>query len=160
MAMTDSGTTDATDRTLVITRIFDAPRRLVFKAWTDPKQLTRWWGPHGFTNPVCELDLRPGGAIRIDMRGPDGVVYPNRGVFREIVEPERLVFTSGFDDGVGKTRFEVLTTVTFAEQGGRTMLTVQAVVIKSTPEAAPMLAGMEAGWDQSLERLDALVTNL
>jgi uncharacterized protein YndB with AHSA1/START domain len=160
MAMTNSGTTDATDRTLVITRIFDAPRRLVFKAWTDPKQLTRWWGPHGFTNPVCELDLRPGGAIRIDMRGPDGVVYPNRGVFREIVEPERLVFTSGFDDGVGKARFEVLTTVTFAEQGGRTMLTLQAVVIASTPEAAPMLAGMEAGWDQSLERLDALVTNL
>ena len=79
---------------VTITRLFDAPRALVFKAWTDPKQLAQWWGPHGFTTPVCEVDVRPGGALLIHMRGPDGVVYPNKGVFHEIVEPDRLVFTS------------------------------------------------------------------
>jgi len=79
---------------LVPTRVFDAPRELVWKVWTDPKHVARWWGPHGFTNPVCELDVRPGGAIRIHMRGPDGTVYPMTGVYLEVVEPERIVFTS------------------------------------------------------------------
>lgn len=64
---------------LVLTRTFDAPRELVFKAWTDAKQLAEWWGPKGFTNPVCDIDVRPGGAIRIDMTGPDGTVYPMGG---------------------------------------------------------------------------------
>jgi uncharacterized protein YndB with AHSA1/START domain len=68
------------EQELVLTRVFDAPRELVFKVWTDPKHLARWWGPRGFTNPVCELDLRPGGAILIHMRGPDGTVYPMTGV--------------------------------------------------------------------------------
>jgi len=67
------------EQQLVLTRVFDAPRELVFKVWTDPKHVARWWGPHRFTNPVCELDLRPGGAILIHMRGPDGVVYPMTG---------------------------------------------------------------------------------
>jgi uncharacterized protein YndB with AHSA1/START domain len=79
---------------LTMTRVFDAPRELVFRAWTDPERLKRWWGPKGFTNPVCEVDVRPGGAIRIHMRGPDGTVYPMTGAFIEIVEAERLVFTS------------------------------------------------------------------
>ncbi|MGZ3593758.1 MAG: SRPBCC domain-containing protein, partial [Syntrophales bacterium] len=82
------------ERVLVITRFFDAPRDIVFKAWTDEKLVAQWWGPNGFANPVCELDARPGGAIHIDMRGPDGVVYPMKGIFHEIAEPERLVFTS------------------------------------------------------------------
>jgi uncharacterized protein YndB with AHSA1/START domain len=143
-------------RELVLTRTFDAPRDLVFKAWTDPKHLARWWGPHGFTNPVCEADARPGGAIRIDMRGPDGVVYPMKGVFHEVVAPERLVFTStALEDEAGQPRLEVRHTVTFAEQGGKTTLTMRAVVVKAAPEAAGALAGMEAGWTQSLERLEA-----
>src|SRR2546425_12602849 len=79
---------------VVFTRTFNVPRELMFKVWTDPKHLAQWWGPHGFTNPVCETDLRPGGLIRIHMRGPDGVVHPMAGVYQEIVEPERLVFTS------------------------------------------------------------------
>jgi len=70
------------EQELVLTRVFDAPRELVFKAWTDPKHVAQWWGPHGFTNPVCELDLRPGGAILIHMRGPDGVVYPMTGTYQ------------------------------------------------------------------------------
>ena len=141
------------ERELVLTRIFDAPRELVFKAWTDPKQVAQWWGPHGFTNPVCDLDVRPGGAIRIHMRGPDGTVYPMTGVYQEVVEPERLVFTSAALDADGNPMFEVLTTVTFAEQGGKTKQIMRARVVKSTAEAAPYIKGMEAGWTQSLERL-------
>jgi uncharacterized protein YndB with AHSA1/START domain/DNA-binding transcriptional ArsR family regulator len=138
---------------LVLTRVFDAPRRLVFKAWTDPKHVAKWWGPHGFTNPVCKLDVRPGGQIRIDMRGPDGTVYPMSGVYQEVVEPERLVFTSAALDERGKPLFEVLTTVTFTEQGGKTTQTLRARVVSRADKGDPYLAGMEAGWTQSLERL-------
>jgi uncharacterized protein YndB with AHSA1/START domain len=141
------------ERELVLTRVFDAPRELVFKAWTDPKQVAQWWGPHGFTNPVCDLDVRPGGAIRIHMRGPDGTVYPMTGVYNEVVEPERLVFTSAALDADGNPMFEVLTTVTFAEQGGKTKQIMRARVINTTAQAAPYIAGMEQGWTQSLERL-------
>jgi uncharacterized protein YndB with AHSA1/START domain len=146
-------------RELVLTRTFDAPSSLVFKAWIDPKHLARWWGPSGFTNPVCEVDARPGGAIRIDMTGPDGVVYPMKGVFHQIVEPERLVFAcSAHDDEAGNPGLEVINTVTFAEQDGKTTLTLHAVVLKAAfPTAAAALAGMEVGWTQSLERFEAEV---
>jgi uncharacterized protein YndB with AHSA1/START domain len=157
MAGRNEPTTQSAKREVVLTRVFDAPRSLVFKAWTDPKHVTQWWGPHGFTNPVCGLDARPGGAIRIHMRGPDGTVYPMTGVFQEIVEPERLVFTSAALDDKGHPLFEVLNTVTFAEQGGKTTLTLQARVVQATAAAAPYLAGMEAGWTQSLERFEAYV---
>ena len=110
----------ANERTVVITRVFDAPRTLVFQAWTEPKDLARWWGPHGFTNPMCEVDVKPGGTIRIVMRGPDGTDYPMRGVFREILQPERLVFTAVAEDANGHARIEALTTVTFAEHGAGT----------------------------------------
>ncbi len=138
---------------LVLTRVFDAPREVVFEAWTDPRHLVQWWGPKGFTNPVCEADARPGGAIRVHMRAPDGTVYPMTGVFDEVVRPERLVFTSSPLDAQGNPMFEVLTTVTFAEQGQKTKLTLQATVVKLTDAAAPYLQGMEMGWTQSLERL-------
>ncbi len=146
-----------TERELVLTRTFNAPRRVVFKAWTDPKHMAQWWGPHGFTNPICELDARPRGAIRVDMRAPDGVVYTMTGMYQEIVEPERLVFTSAALDENGDPLFEILNTVIFAEQGGKTILTLQARVVKTTARAAQYLAGMEAGWTQSLERLTALL---
>jgi uncharacterized protein YndB with AHSA1/START domain len=143
-------------RELAIGRIIEAPRAVVFKAWTDPTHVAQWWGPHGFTNPVCKLDVRPGGAIRIDMRGPDGRVYPMTGVYQAIAEPERLVFTSAaLDDEKGNPLFEVLTTVTFADQGGKTTQMLRARVVKSTAGAAPYLEGMEEGWTQSLERLEA-----
>ncbi len=146
-------------REVLITRILDAPRSLVFKAWVDPKHLAQWWGPHEFTNPVCELDVRPGGAIRIHMRGPDGTVYPMTGVYQKIVEPERLVFTSAALDEKNSPLFEVLNTVTFAEQGGKTTLTLEARVSKATAEAAPYLEGMAEGWSQSLDRFAAFVVN-
>lgn len=138
---------------VAFTRIIDAPRELVFKVWIDPKHLAKWWGPHGFTNPACEVDLRPGGLLRIDMREPDGTLYPTKGVFHEIAAPKRLVFTStALEDENGNPQLEVLYTVTFASRGGKTKLTLKVVVVKSTPAAAA-LAGMEEGWSQSLERL-------
>ena len=147
----------SSEQELVFTRVFDAPRKLVFKAWSDPKCVAVWWGPRHFTNPVCELDARPGGAIRIHMRAPDGTVYPMTGRFQEVVEPERIVFTSAALDDKGNPMFEVLTAVTFAEQGGQTKQTMRACVIKMTPQAAPYLAGMEQGWTESLERLTGYV---
>jgi len=141
------------EREVVITRIFDAPRALVFKAWTDPKHLKRWWGPKMFTNPVCEVDARVGGAWRIVMRGPDGVDYPCGGVYREIVEPERLVFTNIATDNDGNPILDGLTTVTFEEQGGKTKLTLTTRAVALVEYAAAYLQGMEAGWTQSLESL-------
>jgi uncharacterized protein YndB with AHSA1/START domain len=155
--MTFAPGTSPVGRELVLTRVFDAPRALLFRAWTNPKHLAQWWGPRGFTNPVCELDVRPDGAIHIVMRGPDGTDHPMVGAFHEIAPPERLVFTSAVDDANGKRLLEARNTVTFTEQSGKTMLTLRALVVKATPEAAPMLAGMEAGWTQSLERLEALM---
>ena len=151
------GAQEPPSQDLVITRIFDAPRELVWNAWTDPKQVAQWWGPHGFTNPVCELDVRPGGTILIHMRGPDGVVHPMTGVYREVVAPERLVFTGTALDDEGKPLFEVLTTVILADQGKKTKQTLHARVIGKTAKAAPYIAGMEAGWMQSLERLSEFV---
>jgi uncharacterized protein YndB with AHSA1/START domain len=138
---------------LNLTRRLDAPRALVFKAWTDPKHVAQWWGPRGFTNPVCEVDARPGGEMRIHMRGPDGSVYPMTAVFKEVVEPERIVFQSAALDANGKPMFEVLTTVTLAAQGSKTKLTLTAKVLTMTAVAPQYLAGMEMGWTQSLERL-------
>lgn len=138
---------------LITMRMFDAPREVVFQAWTDPERLKRWWGPKGFTNPVCEVDARPGGAIRIDMRAPGGVVYPMTGTFVEIVKPERLVVISAALDTNGEPLFEVLNTVTFAAEGGKTKLTLHARVSRLRGEAAPYLAGMEEGWSMSLDRL-------
>jgi len=144
---------------LRITRTFAAPRSLVFKAWTDPAQVAQWWGPAGFTNPVCEVDARPGGAMRIHMRGPDGAVYPMTAVFSEIVEPERIVFTTAAHvDESGEALFEVLNTVTFAEQGGKTTLTVVARPLDPPADAAPYLSGMEQGWSQSIDRLAEFIT--
>jgi uncharacterized protein YndB with AHSA1/START domain len=138
-----------------LTRVFDAPRRLVFQVWTDPKHVAQWWGPHGFTSPRCEWDARTGGAIHIDMRGPDARIYPMAGTFQEVLEPERLVFTCSALDEVGHPLFEVETIVSFAERGGKTSLTMQARVVKSTAGVMQYIQGMEAGWTQSLERLEA-----
>jgi uncharacterized protein YndB with AHSA1/START domain len=138
---------------LVMTRVFDAPRELVFQVWTDPMHLAQWWGPNGFTNPVCEMDLRVGGELRIHMRAPDGKVYPMKGVFEEITPPERLVFVSSALDENGKSMFDILNTVIFAEQNGKTALTLQARVLTTSAQAPQYLKGMEAGWTQTLDRL-------
>lgn len=149
--------TKPTEREIVITRVFDAPRALVFKMWTDPKHLKAWFGPAAFTNPVCEADARVGGAWRIVMRGPDGSEYPCGGVYREVVENERLAFTNIATDKDGKPVIDGFTTVTFAEAGGKTKLTLQTRGTAVVPYAVEYLKGMEAGWTQSLERLAAEV---
>ena len=138
---------------LVFTRVFDAPRELVWRAWTDPKHVAQWWGPHGFSNPRVEWDARPGRPIWVDMKGPDGTVYPMTGEFREVVEPERLVFLSAVPDGKGGSIFEVLNTVTFNERGGKTTISLTAQIVRKSPGADQFLKGMNAGWQQTLDRL-------
>jgi uncharacterized protein YndB with AHSA1/START domain len=145
------------ERELTITRVFDAPRALVFQAWTDPKHLAQWWGPNGFTNPVCEIDARVGGAIRIHMRGPDGVIYKMRGEVRELVPLERLVFSNVALDNAENPILKGLTTVTFAEEAGKTRLVVQTRAAAVVEYAVAHIKGMEAGWTQSIERLEALL---
>jgi uncharacterized protein YndB with AHSA1/START domain len=158
MAARSNHAAEPVKRMLVITRIFDAPRSVVFKMWTEPRHMARWWGPKGFTNPVCEIDARPGGAIRIVMHSPDGVDHQMTGVFREVVEPQRLVFTTMALDQEGNTLLEGLTTVTFAELGGKTKLTLETSAAGVAAQAPEMLKGMEEGWRQSLDRLEALVS--
>ena len=144
------------ERTVTLTRLYAAPRALVWQAWTDAAHLAQWFGPRGFTSSVPELDLRIGGALRIVMHGPDGNDYPMRGVFREIVPPERLVFSNIAVDNDGKHLLEGETTVLLEDHGGKTRLTVNAYARGLVPIAPQMLAGMEAGWSQSLDKLGEL----
>ncbi|MDQ3654092.1 MAG: SRPBCC family protein [Chloroflexota bacterium] len=146
---------------ITMTRTFDAPRELVFRAWTDPIHLAQWWGPHGFTNPVCEVDLRPGGAWRIDMQGPDGTIYPNKGVYQEVDPPARLVYTDVVDDDAGAWGDtpppSSISTVTFEEHDGKTTMTMVTRLQSIAARDAMVEMGVEAGLGESLERLDALL---
>lgn len=143
--------------TLTLTRVFDAPRALVWRAWTDPAMLTQWFGPRGFTSLVPEWELRVGGSFRIVMCGPDGKDYPMKGVFREVVAPERLVYSNIAVDNAGNHLLEGETAVTFAEHDGKTTLTVRCHAVGLVPVAPRMLAGMQAGWTQSIDKLEELV---
>jgi uncharacterized protein YndB with AHSA1/START domain len=145
------------EREITITRVFDAPRALVFEAWIDAKHLAQWWGPKGFTNPVCEFDARVGGKLRMHMRAPDGTVYPMKGEIRELVAPERLVFTNIAVDEAGRHLLEGLTTVTFADEGGKTKLTVHTKAVAVVEHAAAYLQGMDAGWTQSIDKLQVFL---
>jgi len=142
---------------VTLVRTFDAPRELVWRAWTEPKMLARWWGPRGFSNPVCEADVRVGGKLLIHMQAPDGTVYPMTGTFDEVAEPECLVFRSMALDQNGAGLLETLTTVTFSDTGGRTKVIVHASGAPLQPIGAEMLRGMNDGWSQSFERLAQLV---
>src|SRR5262245_298951 len=153
MATGKSPLPESPARELVLTRILAAPRRSVFEAWTDPARFAQWWGPQGFTNPRCELDVRPGGKIRVDMRGPDGTVYKMGGEFRESVPPERLAFLSSALDSRGQAVLDTLNTVALAERDGRTTVTVRVRVTSIVPGAEAYLAGMDQGWNETLDRL-------
>ncbi len=160
-----------TEKDFVITRTIDAPRKAVFKAWTDPAQLKQWWAPKIFTNPVCEIDLAEGGAYRIVMRSPEGIEYPIEGVYREIVEPELLVFTMNTKDHpyewhemVNKKRpnrkgnlEELLTRVRFEDDGNKTKLTVEIYFISVEDCKALIQLGMNEGWAESLDKLEGFV---
>lgn len=142
-----------------LTRRFAASPDVVFAAWIEPKHLTKWWGPKGFTNSVSYVDARVGGGILIDMRSPDGVVYPMTGRFVTIDRPHKLVFVTAAIDEHGKPMFEVMNTVIFNETRGGTEISLAARVIKTTVAAPQYLAGMSQGWCQSLDRLAELVSN-
>ena len=137
-----------TDRELTLTRVLDAPRELVFRMWTDPQHVAKWWGPQGFATISLEMDPRPGGAYRASMRSPEGAVYCRRGVYREIVPPGRLAFTFAWEDAAGDLGHETLVTVTFAEHGGKTLLTLH----QATFESAERCDGHRLGWTSCLER--------
>lgn len=149
-------THDATstgDREVVVARVFDAPRELVWKAWVDPQQLVRWWGPRGFTTTVHEIDLRPGGVWRHTMHGPDGTDYPADCVFIEVVKPERIVYSlRGGRKGDPVSHFQ--TTWTFEAQGDKTKLTLR--MVSPSVEALEhdvKKYGVIEGGNQTLERL-------
>lgn len=156
----NNDSTDAqSNREIAIVRVFNAPRELVFKAWTDPKQVAQWWGPKGFTTRVTELDLRPGGKWRYVMVGPDGTEYPVKGVFREIVPLERIVTSDEFDEGFEKVvnadlpRGIVMTAI-FEDVAGNTKLTLQIVHESAEDRRKHEQMGVIGGWNSSFECLD------
>ena len=154
--MKNTGTlivTTPSDREIVLTRIFDAPRHLVFEAFTKPELLKRWFGPRGWSLVVCEVDLRVGGGFRFVMRGPDGTDMGMRGVYREIVPPERCVHNESFDDYPG----ESLVTSVFVEQGGKTTFT--ATVLYPSKEVRDLViqSGMEHGAAECYDKLAELL---
>ena len=150
MAATSSAVTESSDRELVITRIFDAPRSLVFKTWIKPEHLARWWGPRGFDLVSCDLDARTGGSYRFHMRGPDGSDHWPQGMFREVAEPERLIMTWNWADAQGRPKnLETILTVTFEDLNGQTKLTLHHRGFESVTARD----AHHNGWSSSLDCL-------
>lgn len=129
---------------LRISRVFDAPRSLVFEAWSKAEYLSRWFTPAPLTTPSCEIDFRPGGVFRLTMRMPDGVEHPMDARFTEVVHDERISFEARLGDGL-----EIATTVVFTEQDGKTTLHVHQVYARETQATR----GAHAGWTQTLDQL-------
>jgi uncharacterized protein YndB with AHSA1/START domain len=143
-------------RSIVTTRLIDAPRELVFDAFTNPEHLAQWWGPIGFTTTTHTFDLRPGGGWRLTMHGPDGRDYENHIVYDEIVRPERLVYTHGGDGGA----VEFKSTITFEDMGGKTRLTMRGVFLsKKERDWVSETYGAVEGAKQTLGRLDEFLTD-
>jgi len=141
-----------------LSRVFAASRAAVWKAWTDPKQLAQWWGPRNFSNPRCEFDLRVGGAIRIDMKAPNGQVYAMKGTIEEFTPEKRLVYTASPIDAKGEPVFDCRYEVNFEDRPGCTAVRLEGQVTRIyDPIAAQYLGGQEQGWSESLYRLGQLV---
>lgn len=156
--MKNTGTLTITtpgDREVLLTRVFDAPRELVFDAFSKPEILKRWFGPHGYSLVVCEVDLRVGGGWRFILQGPDARKMGMRGVYREIKRPERSVHVESFDDYPGES---IVTTV-FTEKNGKT--TMQATVLYASKEVrdAVIQMGMEHGAAESYDKLAAALAS-
>lgn len=147
---TQTGT--AEDRAIVITRVIKAPRKLVFAAWTEPAHLAKWFKPKGFTTPVCELDVRPGGRWFLGHRAPDGAEYPFKGAYREVVPVERLVYTDEWE--MEGQQHEALVTVTFEEQGEHTLLTIQTVFESTPMRDGAVEQGFATGWSEFLDGME------
>lgn len=144
---------DAREHELVLTRVFNAPRSVVFRAWTDPEQLVQWWAPEGFSVAFLEMDVRPGGAWRKCMRSPDGKDYWRRGIYLEVVEPERLVLTYISDDPFSDPDHKTIVTVTFADQGAKTLMTFRHAGFESE---APRNSH-QFGWTSCMKRFAAFL---
>jgi uncharacterized protein YndB with AHSA1/START domain len=142
---------------LTITRTIDAPLSLVWQAWTDEKQLAQWWGPKGFINPVCEWQAQANGKIYIEMKAPDGTIYPMDGVICEVTKTKELVFTCGALDANGERLFDILNTITFHEENGKTNILLHFIVSNIKPEGERYIAGQEMGWNMSLDKLNHFV---
>jgi uncharacterized protein YndB with AHSA1/START domain len=141
--------TNTADRlSLEVTHIFNAPRKLVFKAWSRAEHCAQWFGPRDFTVPCCEVEFRVGGTYRANIRSPEGVDYWFNGVYREIIEPERLVFTFKWEED-GERGKDTLVIVTFVEQKGKTKMTFQQAPFESLGE----LDGHTRGWSECFQRL-------
>jgi uncharacterized protein YndB with AHSA1/START domain len=139
------------DRVLYFTRVFDAPRNAVFRAWTDRKQLMQWWGPAGFSVTFLEMDLRPGGAWRKCMRSPKGGEYWRHGVYLEITAPERLVFTYVSDDPESDPEHETIVTMVFEERGEKTLMTFR----QQEFESVAARDSHQGGWTSCMDRFAA-----
>ncbi len=151
----------SSDRELVLTRLIDATPDKVFKAWTDPEVLKQWFAPLPYTTPVAQLDARPGGANLIVMRGPDGAGIPNRGVYLEVVENERLVFTDAYTDAWTPSEKPFMTVIlTFENEGGRTRYTARVRHWTVADREAHEKMGFHEGWGRCSDQLEALVTKL
>ena len=173
MAARSSTATESTDRALVVTRVFDAPRELMWKALTEPERLERWWGPKGFTSRIHKLELRPGGTFLYSQRNAEGLEMWGKWVYREIIAPERLVFVSSFTDEKGNPArnpfepnwpLETLGISTFTEDRGRTTATVRMVPINATEsEQQTFFDGtkfMEEGFAGTWDKLDKYLATL
>lgn len=158
--MTMNVTTSTEEPTITFTRVFAAPRELVYQAWTDPKHVAQWFGPRGFTVPHCELDVHVGGRWRIDMRAPDGTVYPNQGVYLEVDPPKRLMYSDVVEDGTawGDTPPPSSTVeLIFEEEDGQTILTSISRLHSMEARDAMIEMGAIAGWEETWDRLAELV---
>ncbi len=155
-------TTDhAAERDLVLTRLIDAPREKVFRAWTDPEVLTRWFAPAPWTVPRAELDVRPGGASLVVMRSPEGEEFPNRGVYLEVVPNERLVVTDAYIEAWEPAQKPFMTLIlTFEEEGGATRYTARARHWTPEDRAAHEAMGFHEGWGKCADQLAQVVATL
>jgi len=138
------------DREIVLTRVFNAPRRLVFEAWTKPEHVMRWYGCGGATMTSCEIDLRPGGAYRFVTRLADGTEYSPSGTYRDIVPPSRIVCTERFNDDPNR---EALLAITFDERDGKTTMTSTALYRTAADRQAMLDIGVEKGAGETFDRL-------
>jgi uncharacterized protein YndB with AHSA1/START domain len=155
--MTALDVTTPTDREIVITRTFDAPRALVFEAWTKPEHVRHWWGWRTSTMITCEADVRPGGSWRYVTREENGMEVPFTGVYQEVTPPERVVHTEIYDIEPFNQGDPAVSTVTFREENGRTTVTVSALYPSKEIRDAVLGSGMEAGAAESYDRLSELL---
>jgi uncharacterized protein YndB with AHSA1/START domain len=143
--------------TIVMTRVFDAPRELVFEAWTRAEHLGKWYAPKGFTITDCAAEARPGGVFQMRWRAPWGGTYSVRGEYREVLAPERLVIACTLEDEQGASCLEERIEVNLQQSGSRTRLLLNSSARGKGAQAPRMLAGLEKGWTQTVDRLGALL---